>query len=39
VIEFKRDVYTKALNELVRYLPEPKIKCVCSPHAHDLVRV
>jgi putative (di)nucleoside polyphosphate hydrolase len=22
VIEFKREVYTKALNELVRYLPE-----------------
>jgi putative (di)nucleoside polyphosphate hydrolase len=38
VIEFKREVYTKALNELVRYLPEPKIKCVCSPHAHDFVR-
>jgi putative (di)nucleoside polyphosphate hydrolase len=24
IIEFKREIYTKALNELARYLPTPK---------------
>ncbi|MFY9261405.1 MAG: RNA pyrophosphohydrolase [Gallionella sp.] len=30
VVDFKRDVYTKALNELVRYLPDAK-KAVIRP--------
>ena len=38
VIEFKREVYTMALNELVRYLPVPRNDAACPQHLHHAHR-
>ncbi|MCR4299584.1 MAG: RNA pyrophosphohydrolase [Gallionella sp.] len=38
VIEFKREVYTRALNELVRYLPVPRNDAACPQDMHHVHR-